>query len=120
MFKITAMIKYLNPHIILDLNKFFYQKGGWGALYKPVSGFKNSHLDKVGVVYIGKNACIVKNIPNNIAHDAVKNGLYESIQDFLIATSIVSCVSDALDLHIDEPKSNPFLKGNKTFWKEAF
>ena len=32
---------------------------------------------------------------------------------FLITTSTVTCVSDALGLHIDEPKSNPILKINK-------
>lgn len=50
-----------------------------------------------------------------IAHDAVKNGLYESIWDLLIKTSTVTCDIDALDLHIDAPKSNPILKGNKGF-----
>ena len=111
----TAIIKYLTPHVILDLNKKLYQNGGWAALYKSVIGFKNSHLEKIGMVYIDRNACIVQSTSNMIAHDAVKNGLYESIWDFLITTSTVTCVSDALDLHIDEPKSNPILKGNKGF-----
>ena len=99
----------------MDLNKKLYQNGGWAALYKSVIGRKNTHLEKIGVVYIDRNACIVQSTSNMIAHDAVKNGLYESIWDFLITTSTVTCVSDALDLHIDEPKSNPILKGNKGF-----
>ena len=35
--------------------------------------------------------------------------------EFLITRSTVTCVSDALDSYIDEPKSNPILKGNKEF-----
>ena len=33
----------------------------------------------------------------------------------MITTSTVTCVSDTLDLHIDEPKSDPILKGKKGF-----
>ena len=69
------------------------------------------------MVYIDKNACIVKNTSNNIALNVVKNWLYESMWAFLITTSTVTCVSDVLDLHVDEPKSNPLLKGNKGFVK---
>ena len=67
------------------------------------------------MVYLDKNACIVQNTSNIIAHDIVRNGLYKSIWDFLITTSTVTCDSDALDLHIDEPKLNPIPKGNKGF-----
>ena len=65
------------------------------------------------MVYLDKNACIVQNTSNIIAHDAVKNGLYESIWDFLIRTSTVICINDGIGLYIDELKSNPILKGNK-------
>ena len=34
---------------------------------------------------------------------------------FSITTSTYTCISDALDLPIDEPKSNSILKGNKIF-----
>ena len=77
--------------------------------------FKNSHSQKLKMVYLDRNASIVQNTSNNIAHEAVKNGLYESIWDILRTTSTVTCVSDALDLHLDEPKSNPILKENKGF-----
>ena len=59
---------------------------------------------KIRAVYIDRSTCIVQNTTYMIAHNAVKNGLYESIWDFLITTSTVTCASDALDLHIDEPK----------------
>lgn len=111
----TAIIKYLTPNVIFELNKKLYQNGGWGALYKSDREFENSHLEKIWVIYLDRNACIVQKTSNIIAHDAVKNGLYESIWDFLITTRTVTCVSDALDLHIDEPKSNQILKGNKGF-----
>ena len=54
------------------------------------------------MVYLDKNACIVQNTSNIIAHDAVRNGLYENIWDFLMTTTTVTCVSDVLDLYLDE------------------
>ena len=45
----------------------------------------------------------------------MKDGLYESIWDFLVTTSTLTCVNDALDLHIDVPKSNYILNENKGF-----
>ena len=67
------------------------------------------------MIYLDRNAFIVQNISNQIGYDAVIYGLYENIWDFWITTSTVICVSDTLDLHIYEPKSNPILKGNKGF-----
>ena len=32
MLKMTAIIKYLTPHVIWDLNQKLYQNGGWAAL----------------------------------------------------------------------------------------
>ena len=39
--------------------------------------------------------------------------MHESIWDFLIKTSTFTCISNALDLYTDEPKSNPILKENR-------
>ena len=39
------------------------------------------------------------------------------VWDLLITKSTVTCVSHALDLYIDEPKSDPILKGSKGFVK---
>ena len=115
MLKMTAIIKYLTPYFILDLNEKLYQNGGWGTLYKSDRGFENSHSEEIGVVYLDRSSYIVQNTSNNIALDAVKNRFYKTVWDSLITTSIVTCVSDALGLHIDEPKSNPILKGNEGF-----
>lgn len=43
----TAIIKYLTPNVIFELNKKLYQNGGWGALYKSDREFENSHLEKI-------------------------------------------------------------------------
>ena len=72
------------------------------------------------MVYLDRSACIVQNTSNNIALDTVKNGLYESVWGFVITTKEVTCASDASDLNIDEPKSNPILKKIKDFGIQEF
>ena len=38
-FKMTDIIKYLTPQVILELNEKIYQNGSWSVLYKSVPGF---------------------------------------------------------------------------------
>ena len=76
---------------------------------------KNSYLESTGMVYLDKNVSIVQKTSNQIGHNAVIDGLCESIWDFFIITSTVTCVTDTLDLYIDEPKSNVILGENKGF-----
>ena len=82
MLKRTGITKYLTPHVILNLNKILYQNGGWGALYKLDRGRTHNYFEKVGMLYLHRNAFIVQSISNNIGLNAVKNGLYESIWNF--------------------------------------
>ena len=78
----TAIIKYLTSHVTLDLNKELYQNGGWDTVYISLKEGENSLLENIGVIYLNKNACVVQNTSNIIAHNAVRDGLYGSIWDF--------------------------------------
>ena len=76
-----------------------------------------SYLGNIRLVYLLKYAFIIQNISKKNGHNLVIDGLYENILNSLIKISTVTWTSDALDLHEDEPKSNPILRENDRFGK---
>lgn len=56
----------------MEPNKKLYWKGRQGILNQSDRGRTHCYLEKLGMVYLDRNVCIVKNTSNNIAHDAVK------------------------------------------------
>ena len=115
MLTVTAVTKYLTPILIQELNIAIKINQGFNF----ESGRVNKNLNALGLVFIDRNAGIVQEVSNKLAHYSVKNGFHSSIWEFLLLSCTFTCVADAMNLHHDEPKTHPFketeLRGNKGF-----
>ena len=116
LFKISAVIKYLTPYLIQSLNSKIREHRGFHSLSSSIS---NKKLKQLGLSFVDRNAAITQDLVNRIGERAVEmkvdNGKYKDIWHFLLLHCSVTCIADAVDLHIDKPKKNAFMPENEGF-----
>ena len=114
--RISAVIKYLTPYLIQSLNHKIADHKGFDFASPDR---KNKNILKLGLSFVDRNVAITQDLVNRVGERAVetrvKNGNYKDIWQFLLMHCSVTCIADAVDVHIDKPKKNGFMPGNEGF-----
>ena len=114
--RISAVIKYLTPYLIQSLNYKIVEHRGFDFVSHDR---KHKNISKLGLSFVDRNVAITQDLVNRVGERAVEtrvnNGNYKDIWQFLLMHCSVTCIADAVDVHIDKPKKNGFMPGNEGF-----
>jgi len=110
MFQITATTRYLTSFLIEEINKQISESNGIFNLYNcrvtRKRKLKKKNNENSTVCFVDRNTASIQSFSNKLAKEAVKNGTHKNICEYLLLNCSITCMCDAVDLHIDIPKKN--------------